>query len=127
MPGRNGSCAVQGTEESLWAGITALSNPARLRIILMLREKEQCVCHLTESLGLTQGTVSYHMGLLKQAGLVEDRPDRHDARWTYYRLRPAGVTELQTKLAKLLDTSVTDRTPADCCGLDSGCNAGMRR
>ncbi len=67
----------------VWAALTALADPVRLRIILMLREREQCVCHLTETLGLSQGTVSYHIGLLKRAGLVQDRRDLHDARWVY--------------------------------------------
>lgn len=104
---------------TLWTALAALANPVRLRIVLLLREREQCVCHLTDALGLSQGTVSYHMGLLKQAGLVEDRHDLSDARWVYYRLNQAGIAALQTALAGLLDTTVSDRTLADCCSRDS--------
>ena len=68
-------------------------------------EREQCVCHLTETLGLSQGTVSYHIGLLKRAGLVQDRRDLHDARWVYYKLDPVGVAAFQTTLRDILDTT----------------------
>lgn len=76
-------------------------------------------------LGLTQGTVSYHMGLLKQAGLVQDRRNPFDARWVYYRLNPYGVAALQTALGALLNTTVADPTPADC-RLEDPCTRGGR-
>ncbi|MDP2659581.1 MAG: metalloregulator ArsR/SmtB family transcription factor [Dehalococcoidia bacterium] len=88
--------------------MAALASPLRLRIMAMPRERELCVCHLTGTLGLTQGTVSYHLGLLKQAGLVKDRRDFHDARWIYYRLDPTGVAALQCSLSALLDVSRAD-------------------
>lgn len=101
-------------DPALWAGLVALADPVRLRIILMLREREQCVCRLTEELGLSQGTVSHHMSILKRAGLVRDRRDPDDSRWTYYALDASSVAYLQESLRSLLDTSHTDRTPASC-------------
>lgn len=95
--------------------LAALATPVRLRIILMLRDREQCVCHLTEALGLSQGTMSYHLGILEQAGLVDDRRDSGDARWVYYRLNPVGVAALCTALASPLDTAGANPTPAECC------------
>ena len=115
-----GEAAVIALDADLWKPLAALASPVRLRILLMLREREQCVCHLTEALALTQGTISYHMGVLKQAGLVDERRDLHDARWVYYRLNPAGVAALQRALAALLDTTGTDPTPVDCCDGDGG-------
>ncbi len=109
---REAELAVDAT---VWAVLTALADPVRLRIVLLLREREQCVCHLTEALGLSQGTVSYHMGLLKRAALVRDRRDPYDARWVYYRLDPAGVAAFQTALGDMLDSSGADATPATCC------------
>lgn len=88
----------------------------RLRIIALLRQREQCVCHLTAALGLSQGTISHHMSMLKRAGLVRDRRDPYDARWVYYRLDPAGLAALHAALAPLLDPKGIDPTPADCCG-----------
>lgn len=105
----------------LSTALAALANPVRLQIVRLLREREQCVCHLTDALGLTQGTVSYHMGLLKQAGLVEDRRDRRDARWLYYRLNPKGAAALQRAIGALLDTTSIDPAPAGCCGLENQC------
>ena len=102
-------------DAALETGFAALASPVRLRIILMLREREQCVCHLTDTLGLTQGTVSYHMGVLKQAGLIQDRRDPNDARWVYYRLNPTGTAAFQTALSTLLDVTQADLTPAKCC------------
>jgi ArsR family transcriptional regulator len=100
----------------LWPALAALADPVRLRIIILLREREQCICHLTTALGLTQGTVSHHMAMLKRAGLVLDRPDPDDARWVYFRLDDDGLSGFQTALAQLLDSTRTDHTPAACCG-----------
>lgn len=95
--------------------LRALADPSRLRIVEMLREREQCVCHLLERLGLTQGTVSHHMAVLKRVGLVRDRRDDSDARWVYYSLTPEARRWGQ-RLADLLDTTQVDPVPADCAG-----------
>lgn len=108
-------------DAGLGVSLAALANPVRLQIMHMLREREQCVCHLTEALGLTQGTVSYHMGLLKDAGLVTDRRGANDARWVYYRLNPDGVAIFRKALESLLDTTSVDPTPAYCCDPNDGC------
>lgn len=118
MPCRSSSVVVAGEESiasELLPALRALADPSRLRILLMLREREQCACHLTETLGLTQGTISHHMSVLKRAGLVVDRRDEKDSRWVYYRLSPSAV-ELGGNIARLLDGSGTDPAPADCAG-----------
>jgi len=61
----------------------ALSAEGRVRILLALRAGELCVCRLIELLALAPSTVSKHMAILKQAGLVSLRKD---GRWAYYRL-----------------------------------------
>ena len=101
-------------EEGLWLALSALADPVRLRIVSRLVEREQCVCHLTEALELSQGTISHHVGLLKRAGLVRDRRDPDDARWVYYALDEEGVGRFKEYLADLLDTGRTDPTPASC-------------
>jgi ArsR family transcriptional regulator len=95
--------------------LRALADPNRLRIVQMLREREQCVCHLLERLELTQGTVSHHMAVLKRAGLVRDRRDDSDARWVYYSLTPEAKQWGQ-RLADLLNNDRVDPVPADCAG-----------
>lgn len=61
----------------------ALSDAPRVRALLALREGELCLCQLVELLGLAPSTVSRHMALLRQAGLIEQRKQ---GRWHYYRL-----------------------------------------
>ncbi|MHC4476971.1 MAG: ArsR/SmtB family transcription factor [Planctomycetota bacterium] len=61
----------------------ALSDQHRVRALMMLSEGELCVCQLIEMLGLAPSTVSKHMAILHQAGLVDARKE---GRWNYYRL-----------------------------------------
>lgn len=61
----------------------ALSDSHRVRALAALRNGELCVCQIIEMLGLAPSTVSKHMSVLKQAGLVESRKV---GRWIYYRL-----------------------------------------
>ena len=61
----------------------ALSDPNRVRILLALRRHELCVCQITELFGLATSTVSKHLSVLQQAGLVQSRKTE---RWVYYRL-----------------------------------------
>jgi len=61
----------------------ALSDENRVRALIMLTNGELCVCQIIEMMGLAPSTVSKHMSILKQAGLVETRKN---GRWIYYRL-----------------------------------------
>jgi len=61
----------------------ALSDPNRVRIVLALRQGELCVCQITELFGFAPSTVSKHLSLLHQAGLILSRKTE---RWVYYRL-----------------------------------------
>jgi ArsR family transcriptional regulator, arsenate/arsenite/antimonite-responsive transcriptional repressor len=102
--------ALVGQDEALLLGLQALADPIRLRMVRLLGEREQCVCHLTEALGLSQASISHHVAVLKRAGLVEDR---RDTRWTYYRLSPASTELLRRSVDGLLE--VSRAAPADCC------------
>jgi ArsR family transcriptional regulator len=53
----------------------ALAHPSRLMILDALQQQELCVCELTELVGADQSTVSKHLAILKNAGLVEDRKE----------------------------------------------------
>ena len=97
----------------LLAALQALADPSRLKIVGLLGEREQCVCHLTEALDVKQSTISHHVSVLKRARLVVDRRDEKDARWTYYSLSPTA-RDLGTRIASLLDPGDTNPTPADC-------------
>ena len=74
--------------------LKALADPARLRLLSMMAAHaggEACVCDLTEPLGLSQPTVSHHLRVLLEAGLVTR--DKRGV-WAYYRLVPEAVSGL---------------------------------
>lgn len=62
----------------------ALSDPTRLRLLNLMKQKEVCVCYLQEVLKTNQPKISRHLAYLKKAGLVEAR---RDGRWMHYRLK----------------------------------------
>jgi ArsR family transcriptional regulator len=66
----------------------ALSDIQRVRILMMLRSGERCVCQIIAVLGLAPSTVSKHLSLLSAADLVDSRKE---GRWAYYRL-PEGAS-----------------------------------
>lgn len=78
------------TVDELLAIAKALSDEGRLRTLLALSGKELCVCQVVELLLLAPSTVSKHLGVLKQAGLVELRKQ---GRWVYYRLAESSASE----------------------------------
>jgi DNA-binding transcriptional ArsR family regulator len=78
------------------APFNALSDPARRRILELLRERERPVNELVERLRLSQPGVSKHLRVLREAGLVSVRPDGQ-RRW--YGLRAEPLAELDAWLA----------------------------
>ena len=85
--------------EQLAGALKAIADPARLRLLSLIQSqpsREACVCHLTEPLGLSQPTVSHHLKVLLQAGLVE-REQRGS--WAYFRVREEPLAALRELLA----------------------------
>lgn len=83
----------------LAAALRVLAEPARLRLLSIIGAQpdgEACVCDLTAPLGLTQPTVSHHLKVLADAGLVE-REQR--GRWAYYRVNTEPLELLRGALA----------------------------
>ncbi len=68
--------------------IKALADKNRLRILKMLQQREMCVCEIREVLGLSQPSVSKHLKILKEAGVIEDW---QNGLWTNYQLRPQNI------------------------------------
>ena len=91
----------------------ALSDENRVRAIMCLASGQLCVCQIIEMLGLAPSTVSKHMAILHQAGLVESRKD---GRWIYYRLAgeqaPPCVREVLDWARRSLARSPTVRDDA---------------
>ena len=75
--------------EFLWI-TKALSDQNRLRALMLLADGELCVCQIIEMLDLAASTVSKHMTVLKQAGLVQSRKQ---GRWIYYRLADEDASD----------------------------------
>jgi len=69
----------------------ALSDTTRLGILEMLRGGERCVCDLQDELAAAQSRLSFHLRVLKEAGLVEDR---REGRWSYYSIVPGALAEV---------------------------------
>jgi len=94
----------------------ALSDPNRVRILLLLRRDELCVCQITELLNLATSTISKHLSILNQAGLILSRKSE---RWVYYRLpsqsAPVAIREALDWVHKSL--AKTDEADADATRL----------
>ena len=87
------------TEESAAATaeiFKALADPARVAIVNRLAAADEvCVCDFVDSLGLAQPTVSHHLKVLRDAGVVESS---RRGTWAFYRLVPEAVLELRQTL-----------------------------
>jgi ArsR family transcriptional regulator, arsenate/arsenite/antimonite-responsive transcriptional repressor len=85
--------------EEVAAALRVVADPARLRLLSLISTAEggeACVCNLTAPLGLSQPTVSHHLKVLGDAGLVE-REQR--GRWAYFRVVPERLELLRGALA----------------------------
>lgn len=91
-----------------------LSLPARLRIVDMLRRREECVCALQEALDRPQPYVSQQLRVLRKAGIVEwrrgGRKGGGDERYVYYRLADPWVRRLVEAVLGPADPLVTHET-----------------
>ncbi len=87
----------ENAAESLARSFTALSDPVRLRLLSCVASADEvCACDLLEPSGRSQPTVSHHMKLLVDAGLVE-REKR--GLWVWYRVAPQRLAELRAALS----------------------------
>jgi ArsR family transcriptional regulator len=69
----------------------ALSDATRLAILDMLKDGERCVCELQDELDAAQSRLSFHLRVLREAGLVTDRKE---GRWMYYTIAPDALAEV---------------------------------
>jgi ArsR family transcriptional regulator len=115
----------------------ALSDETRLRILKLLEHGELCVCDIVAALDMIQPKVSFHLGVLREAGLIKDR---RQGKWIHYciddsdmfrrflilsvleRVSSESVTEDSKRLAEFLKSKsakayvVTLRNKTICCG-----------
>ena len=77
----------------------ALSDENRIRILKILHSGEKCACKLLEELDISQPTLSHHMKILCEAGIVTGRKE---GKWTYYSMSCEGVRNVRVLLKDLL-------------------------
>ena len=92
----------------------ALSDDTRLEVIRLLQDGERCVCELQDSLNAAQSRLSFHLKVLKDAGIVTDR---REGRWSYYELNRDAFDESAALLKELRPSGRRLRFRGDeCCG-----------
>jgi ArsR family transcriptional regulator len=93
----------------------ALSDATRLGILVQLEHGEQCVCDLQDGLDAAQSRLSFHLRVLREAGLVTDRKV---GRWSYYTIVPDALTAAHDLVVGLLPAA-SGRRPMNmlptCC------------
>jgi ArsR family transcriptional regulator len=89
-----GQVITPSEAETIAATLKAVADPVRLRLISLVAahaDAEACVCDLTDPVGLSQPTVSHHLKVLVDAGILT-RDQR--GRWAYYRLVPDALASI---------------------------------
>ena len=89
----------------------ALSEETRLRIIKLLEQGELCVCDIVAALDMIQPKVSFHLAVLKDAGLIRDRKQ---GKWVHYRIDDADM------FRRFLLLSTLERISAETVSEDTG-------
>lgn len=94
----------------------ALSDETRVAIVQKLRDGERCVCELTDQLDAAQSRLSFHLKVLRDAGLVDCR---REGRWAYYWLIPeafeAAAEALESLKPSRAGVAAAARCRAACC------------
>ena len=84
----------------------ALCDENRLKILEMIKDGEICACKLLEELQIVQSTLSHHMKILCDSGIVVGRKE---GKWTHYSINPQGVEDAKKILDRI--TRVTSDLP----------------
>lgn len=90
----------------------AFCDENRLQILAMLRTGEKCACMLLENLNIGQSTLSHHMKILCEAGIVEGRTE---GKWTHYSIREAGCNHAKELLNTLTNTGTENSSDTCSC------------
>lgn len=88
----------------------ALTHPARIAILQILRDGEHCVCHMEAHLGLRQAYISQQLAVLRKSGMIQDRRDGWNI---FYRVMDARVFEVLDLVQKMTGLKVPDLHQAD--------------
>jgi len=95
--------------ETILTFFKALADETRLRIIKLLENGELCVCDITAALEMNQSNISFHLAILKEAGLIKDRKE---GRWNYYDLNFTDI------MSRVVVPSALERISGDSVAED---------
>ena len=105
---------MEATEKQMALTFKALGDENRIRILKLLRSGEKCACKLLEALNISQPTLSHHMKILCDSGLVKGRKD---GKWMYYSLCKEGAINLEAYITELFQPKMNiDAAPR--CGTE---------
>ena len=91
----------------------AFCDENRLQILEMLRSGEKCACKLLDELHIGQSTLSHHMRILCDSGVVQGRKE---GKWVHYSIDPAGAARAQKLLEQQVAlTMLCDHGKESCC------------
>ena len=90
----------------------AFCDENRLEILELLQKGEKCACVLLDQLNIGQSTLSHHMKILVQSGIVASR---NEGKWTYYSISTEGARYAQNLLNRLTAVQGEGSDSSDCC------------
>ena len=90
----------------------ALCDARRQRILELLHGGEKCACVLMEELGMPQSSLSYHMKILCESGIVTSR---EEGKWTHYQISRQGSEKAVALLKPITAVEETDAEESRCC------------
>ena len=93
-------CVSDPLVEELAEMLKVISDPNRLRIICLLQGGERCVCELEDQMGISQPLVSHHLGVLKEAGLLNMR---REGTWSHYPIDTKKLRRLERVFKECLE------------------------
>ena len=91
---------MERTNQAIARVFKAMGDENRLTILSLLQNGERCACKLQEALQISQPTLSHHMRILLDAGLVDARKD---GKWIYYSLSQDGTQQAKSMLCSVLN------------------------
>lgn len=89
----------------------AFCDENRLQILELLQSGEKCACKLLDDLKISQSTLSHHMKILCDAGIVQGRKD---GKWVHYSINPAGAERAVQLLNEQITLDITDVQDDSC-------------
>lgn len=87
----------------------AFGDENRIQILQLLKDGEKCACHLLEEMNITQPTLSHHMKLLCDTGIVTGRKE---GKWMHYSISEKGLREMEEYLTQLIPEKKSEKS---CC------------